>query len=69
MKKTLTVKQDSNSKKKFENWLFIQALDAAVEAEANNTIDNNKWLSKLKIFLPTYKFLRETMKQNKVERN
>ena len=69
MKKTLTVKQDSSSKKKVENWLFIQALDAAVEAEANNTIDNNKWLSKLKIFLPTYKFLRETTKQNKVERN
>jgi len=63
------VKQDSNSKKKVENWLFIQALDAAVEAEANNTIDNNKWLSKLKIFLPTYKFLRETTKQNKPERN
>ena len=69
MKKTLTVKQDSSSKKKVENWLFIQALDAAVEAEANNTIDNNKWLSKLKIFLPTYKFLRETTKQNKPERN
>jgi hypothetical protein len=69
MKKSLTVKQDSNSKKKVENWLFIQALDAAVEAEANNTIDNNKWLSKLKIFLPTYKFLRETTKQNKPERN
>lgn len=69
MKKTLTVKQDSSSKKKVENWLFIQALDAAIEAEANNTIDNNKWLSKLKIFLPTYKFLRETMKQNKVENN
>jgi hypothetical protein len=69
MKKTLTVKRDSNSKKKVENWLFIQALDAAVKAEANNTIDNNKWLSKLKIFLPTYKFLRETTKQNKPERN